>query len=507
MKFLSAKLHKILLKEVNYRYSSKLVNLLPENVDNAKVPLKLEHWIKDLLIDLSKYISLRKASIPYLKYDELKSMFDSGLNVKDAISKLMTMNEDSDSKKMKDFYQRAIKASDEDMNNLLSQLIDYHSQSTYKKSKDPRKKKLTKSVPRIHGDTIKDIMVSDREEGTVDSYKGIVDQNKKEFDLDKLRSMIMDRYTSNNILKQNSKALKSSTNEDDIWQIGLSALKGLVVDESDPEQNFMFVNTCPGAGACIFSCYAMKGGYIQYNGSFLRMTRLLNHLVNDPKDFEKTLIDAIRSKEQEAKSKGRQLHIRWHDSGDFFSKEYEDIAENVSMKFPNVIFYAYTKNSSSYNRLGKLDNFVTNFSREANPANLRDVDLEQAKLAKIVPKKLFMPHMERVPVEYADYSYRTDIKEPIEYKEFNKKKGKLVSKSSFLIWKTESDWKQFVSKLSKEEGIPKETIVKYDEWYTKYRNKKIDDINKRFNVVIVPKVDGDLTASRKNVRTTYLLEH
>jgi hypothetical protein len=506
MNFLSAKLYKILLEELNTKESSKLVNLLPNRINEQKVPLKLENWIKKLLIDLSKYISLRKINIPYLEFQELEDMFNKGYNTKKAIDTIVSINEDSNSKKIKDFYQRSIIASDEQLNDLLRQLVDFNSQSDYKKSKDPRKKKLKTGIPRIHSGTIKDITISDREKGTVDTYKGIVDTNKKEFDLDKLRSLITKRYSSQDILKQNAKALKSDSENDVIWQIGLPALKGLVVDESDPDKNFMFVNTCPGAGACIFSCYAMKGGYVQYNGSFLRATRLLNHLVNDPKDFENTIIKAIESKESDAIRKNKQLYIRWHDAGDFFSKEYEDIAENVALKFPNVLFYAYTKNASSYNRLGKLDNFVTNFSKESNPANLRQVDVDSAKTAKIVPKNMFIKRMKYVPEDFADYDYVSDIKEPMDFSTINNK-GKKVKKKQFLMWKTKKDWEDFRKELSREEGININTILKYDDWYNNHRLDKIDNPNERFNVVIVPNADGDLAASRKNVRTSYLLEH
>jgi len=219
MNFLSAKLYKILLEELNTKESSKLVNLLPNRINEQKVPLKLENWIKKLLIDLSKYISLRKINIPYLEFQELEDMFNKGYNTKKAIDTIVSINEDSNSKKIKDFYQRSIIASDEQLNDLLRQLVDFNSQSDYKKSKDPRKKKLKTGIPRIHSGTIKDITISDREKGTVDTYKGIVDTNKKEFDLDKLRSLITKRYSSQDILKQNAKALKSDSENDVIWQI------------------------------------------------------------------------------------------------------------------------------------------------------------------------------------------------------------------------------------------------------------------------------------------------
>jgi hypothetical protein len=60
------------------------------------------------------------------------------------------------------------------------------------------------------------------------------------------------------------KAKHSSGDFEVVWNLGLPALRGLIIDESDPNRPFVITSTCPGAGSCINVCFAMKGGYVHY---------------------------------------------------------------------------------------------------------------------------------------------------------------------------------------------------------------------------------------------------
>ena len=193
----------------------------------------------------------------------------------------------------------------------------------------------------------------------------IKDENDRTYDLEKLKLSIKVRPTT--LLKQNEKITHSGGDATVYFNLGLPALKGLAVNEKNNE--FVIVDTCPGAGACKVYCYAKKGGYVQWKASSMSQTRVLNFLLNDPEGFKSKLSSEIKSAQMNFNKKQTKLSsnknktklvIRWHDAGDFFSPEYLNLAYSIASNFPDVDFYAYTKMASV--AVGtKPANFTTNF--------------------------------------------------------------------------------------------------------------------------------------------------
>jgi hypothetical protein len=76
----------------------------------------------------------------------------------------------------------------------------------------------------------------------------------------------------------------------------------------------------------------------------------LNFVMNHKNEFIEQMVTEIQRK--------RNLTaVRWHDSGDFFSKEYYMILREVMIKLPDVKFYAYTKSVNLFESL-ESDGFI-----------------------------------------------------------------------------------------------------------------------------------------------------
>jgi len=301
----------------------------------------------------------------------------------------------------------------------------------------------------------------------------IKDENDRRFDLDKLKSAIITRPTK--LLKQNEKITHSGGETAQYFNIGLPALKGLAVNEKTG--NFVVVDTCPGAGACKVYCYAKKGGYVQWKASSMSQTKVLNFLLNDPQGFKAKLEAEIQTEVDKFAKKGAKVVIRWHDAGDFFSPDYVDLAYSVARKFPQVDFYAYTKmaNVATGN---KPDNFKMNFSMGATPDQEKQIQFKTTKHSTVVPKPMF-----------TDLILKDD-------------KGKLIKdKDGKIQFKSPEAIDVLKDKLSAKYGVPKDTIVTYDEM------KVIPvGMDPKWNVIVKPG-DGDESANRADVIGTWLLIH
>lgn len=301
----------------------------------------------------------------------------------------------------------------------------------------------------------------------------IVDGSGKEFDLEKLKSVIKKRPTK--ILKQNEKIQHSGGKTTIYYNIGLPALKGLAVNEKTDK--IVVVDTCPGAGQCKVYCYAKKGGYVQYENAPIAGTQMLNFLVNDPSGFSNMLETELSKEIKKADKKNSKIVVRWHDSGDMFSKDYLDLAYNIARKFPSAEFYAYTKlaNVATGN---KPDNFIMNFSAGAKKPEERNVDLSKTKHSTVVPKQMF-----------DDLITKDD-------------NGKVVRNEKNQIQFTPENLLQLKKKLSLKYGVPAGSILSYEEM----KNTPESDEVGKYNVIVRPG-DGDESANRKDVRGTYLLIH
>jgi hypothetical protein len=301
----------------------------------------------------------------------------------------------------------------------------------------------------------------------------IKDENDRKFDLDKLKAAIITRPTK--LLKQNEKITHSGGETAQYYNIGLPALKGLAVNEKTGD--FIVVDTCPGAGACKVYCYAKKGGYVQWKASSMSQTKVLNFLLNDPQGFKAKLESEIQNEVDKFAKKGAKVVIRWHDAGDFFSPDYVDLAYSVARKFPQVDFYAYTKMADVATG-NKPENFKMNFSMGATPEQEKQIQPKSTKHSTVVPKPMF-----------------TDLI-------LKDAKGKLIKDQDGKIqFKSPEAVDVLKSKLSAKYGVPKDSIITYDEM-------KVIPVGKepKWNVIVKPG-DGDESANRADVVGTWLLIH
>ncbi len=322
----------------------------------------------------------------------------------------------------------------------------------------------------------------------------IKNQNGQEYDLEALKKEIMKRPSS--LLKKNEKMKHSNGTADQYYNVGLPALKGLAVNEQTGE--FVIVDTCPGAGACKTFCYAMKGSYIQYPDVFMKQTQTLNYLLNDPEGFAEELSteiakaiiywDKFSVKSKMGKTKEGpvdvKVAIRFHDSGDFFSPEYMNMAWHVARQFPDNLFYAYTKVANVANDPNKPDNFILNFSAGALSTQSKLVNIAgptARKHSQVVPKTMF-----------------DDL--------VLKANGKLVKSASGATQiKDKNAWEILKERIAKHFAISKESIISYDEFMKKKMAGTLG--NKPYwNVTVFPG-EGDVSATDPSVIGTYLMFH
>ena len=260
------------------------------------------------------------------------------------------------------------------------------------------------------------------------------------------------------VVNTNEKILKSGGPNEFVYKTGIPAFRGIAYDKDKKE--FVYINTCPGAGGCVLVCYARKGRYIQYPNSYDLMTRRLNLLLNDPNEYENRLYKELKSKAEEHKAlKGYKpkVILRWNDSGDFFTKKYVKIAESVIKKLNengyNVESYAYTKTPEI-----RPDKSVqTTVSLQPN----KSIDSTDDKVSLIVPKDLFQG-------------------------------------LDFLKLQDEDKLKDNISNYFK---IKRTEILTYDEM----KNMPEGDVLK-WNVIVTPN-DGDDAAFRKDVKRILLTQH
>ena len=297
----------------------------------------------------------------------------------------------------------------------------------------------------------------------------IKDDGGKDYDLDKLAAMFKERPDA--ILKQNEKMQHSDGTASQFYNVGMPALTGLAVDEDTNE--FVVINTCPGAGECKLVCYAMKGGYVQWKASSLGQTRMLNFLYNDPDGFMSKLEGEIAKYAAKNSKKKIKTIIRWHDAGDFFSPEYLDKAYALASKFPDVDFYAYTK-LASVAKGDKPDNFKINFSMGAQPSQEKQIDFAKTKNSRIVPEVLFGDALEK-------------------------------DKSGKWQYKSPEAMQAVKDRIAHKYSLDPKSIITYDEMMKKPVSKDSEDKNK-WNVIVKPG-DGDDAANRNDVLSSLLLIH
>lgn len=295
-----------------------------------------------------------------------------------------------------------------------------------------------------------------------------------EIDIDEFINKITEKPKQ--ILSVNSKMAKSSNEDTVVVNVGIPALRGLVYDFK--AKQFHFINTCPGAGSCAVICYARRGSYIQYPDVFVKQTRVLNYLLNDPNGFKETLKTEIRALTKSNIDK--KIQFRWNDAGDFFTKKYFKIASEITEELReegiNIASYGYTKMGDIVNL--KDSNVTINWSDDANKRETNKVDTKKVKRSVIVPKELFYDLLK--PNGTGRGFERDEMGRPM-YKD----------KKSILTLK---------NRLAKEYGVNADSIITYDEMLKLPVGRKI------YNVIVRPK-DGDIAAQRSDVKISFLLFH
>ena len=326
------------------------------------------------------------------------------------------------------------------------------------------KTKRDRFSPIIHGSNIRAIT---RDDGGT------------EWDLDDLAQQITKRPTK--ILGTNAKMEKSATEGEIIYDLTLPALSGIVVDEDTGD--FVEITTCPGAGECQLYCYARKGGYVMFPASSMSAAQALNFLVNDPEGYMAMVDREVKSLKKRTDKHGIRLVVRWHDAGDFFSKQYLDLAYKVAEDNPDVKFYAYTKMGDV--AVGsKPKNFIINFSTGSQSREVKKVQVHKragnvVKDAITVPKDMFRE------------LFVTDAR------------GKYVKdeKGRTQIKNTQA-WDQFRQQLATKYNIDPDTIITYDQMLDIPEGPQ-----PKWNVVIFPAGHGDRAANRLDVINSFLMFH
>jgi len=350
------------------------------------------------------------------------------------------------------------------------------------RSKTKSKTKQDKfHYPYVHPSSIKKY---EDENGVV-----YTDDKGNPYDIEDLKAEIKQRPTS--ILRQNQKIQHSGGDFEKLLNIGIPALRGLVVDEETNE--LIIVNTCPGAGDCQLFCYAMKGNYIRCPATWLALSHVLNYLLNDPDGFVETLsveiqkeLDKVAKFDKKKEKEGllvqpTKIVLRWHDAGDFFSPEYLEVAYELCRRFPTVEFYCYTKLASIALNPNKPKNFMTTFSLGARADQEIRINLKTNKYAdRPVPKELWY-----------DLIARDDRK-------------LLLSKEGRMQWKSRNAQITFERRMAHHYDIDIKRILSYPEMMAKKAGTKLI-----WFVYVMPGKDGDGddAAKRKDVLGVFNLYH
>lgn len=327
------------------------------------------------------------------------------------------------------------------------------------------KTKRDRFAPIVHGSNIKAITQSDNPDD--------------KWDLDDLAQQITARPKK--ILGTNAKMEKSRTEGEIVYDLTLPALSGIVVDESNGD--FVEITTCPGAGECQLYCYARKGGYVMFPASSMSAAQALNFLVNDPEGYMTMVDREVKTLKGKTDKHGIRLVVRWHDAGDFFSKEYLDLAFKVAKGNPEVKFYAYTKMGEV--AVGnKPANFIVNFSTGAKSREVKKVSMHKqagniVKDAITVPKDMFRE------------LFVTDAKG----KYVKDEKGRTQVRS-------DEAWSEFKQKLASAYELDPDTIITYDQMLTIPEGPQ-----PKWHVVIFPAGHGDRAANRLDVINSFLMFH
>lgn len=285
-------------------------------------------------------------------------------------------------------------------------------------------------------------------------------------------------FGSGNVKMEKSRSDKFST-----IHTGLPAVTAIVYDKEN--EQFYKVSTCPAAGACLKYCYARSGQFGMNSGTIMNLLQRINLLMNDPDEYEELAYEELNMLARKENRAGRQLRIRWNDSGDFFAKEYFNIAKRVTdrliKKGRDVRSYAYTK-IADYAKKGDK-NFILNFSKEARTSEVEKMDMKKTKMSAVVPKEVF--------------------KGFIEAREKTDEKGRVVTNPN--------TGKPKMAKVIPASDEVRNAVADHsdtDPSRLKFLHELPDDEGKHheYDVIVIPG-ESDEAAQRDDVRVSHLLIH
>ena len=92
------------------------------------------------------------------------------------------------------------------------------------------------------------------------------------------------------------------------------------------------ISTCPGAGLCKAFCYARAGRMLMGSATTAMARRFKQ---SKRADFVAMMVNEL--------SRRKCDMVRLHDSGDFYGIWYLDKWCQIALKFPDKVFFAYTK--------------------------------------------------------------------------------------------------------------------------------------------------------------------
>jgi hypothetical protein len=323
--------------------------------------------------------------------------------------------------------------------------------------------------------------VRDREQPYVHNNTiQIIDKAGNEIDKQWLKDEITQRPKS--ILGTNEKVGKTG-----ILKISLPAYKGLFYDENitDLDKGFKIVNTCENAGDCKQYCFAQKGRAVIYDNAVISKTRILNFLLNHWHEFEYKVVDEIETARIANKKIGFTTIVRWHDSGDFLSTKYLDLAMAIAVKTPEVLHYAYTKMVSRVRGRNTPPNFVFRFSVDPNAPENSLIDKSKDLHAEVVPKQIWKDYMNVTSVPVLNKNGQQAIE-----------KGKPKTKTVYNY----TDLDGLKNVMASFYTISANSILAFDQM------PEVEESTPHWNVITTPS-DADTAAHRRDVLGVYLLIH
>ena len=262
---------------------------------------------------------------------------------------------------------------------------------------------------------------------------------------------------------------------------GIPALRGIIWD---PEaRDFKIINTCPSAGKCVLTCYALLHSYIMLDGKNLKLAQRLQLILQNPSEYIDQAFREARTHAQEAKWDNKILEIRWNDAGDFFSDRYFNSAMEITRR---LIDGGFPVKSYFYSKVGKYVELGQQMGMEVTYSLGGTDQVKDAKRKSvIVPTQVFRKFLK--PTKGRGYE-----------KELESGKTKITPESKEAVrqavfdeYKNDPEFKD----------LNIDTIKYTDEMPSQEGNER------KYSCIILPGGDSDRPAQRKDVKHVFLLRH